>query len=201
MKWIGLTGGIASGKSTVTKFLRTLGFEVLDADQISHELTQIQGPALDEIFRTFGIGVRNLDGSLNRDQLGQLVFGRADQLKKLELILHPLVREKIAAEKARLFKVGKSAVFYDVPLLYEKAIEKDFDAVIVVYCSREQQLTRLMDRNALSAEQAEARLASQLPLEDKKKRAHHVVNNTRDHLFLESEILRVLAELNLKSKT
>ncbi|MBC7372084.1 MAG: dephospho-CoA kinase, partial [Bdellovibrionaceae bacterium] len=106
MKWIGLTGGIASGKSTVTKFLRTLGFEVLDADQISHEQTQVQGPALDEIFRTFGIGVRNLDGSLNRAQLGQLVFGRADQLKKLELILHPLVREKIAAEKARLFKVG-----------------------------------------------------------------------------------------------
>ncbi|RYZ78766.1 MAG: dephospho-CoA kinase, partial [Proteobacteria bacterium] len=132
MKWIGITGGIASGKSTVTKLLRTLGFEVLDADQISHQVTQVHGPALVQIYKTFGEAVRNPDGSLNRQLLGSMVFGRVAELKKLEAILHPLVREKIAAERARLLARGESAVFYDVPLLYEKQMETDFDAVVLV---------------------------------------------------------------------
>lgn len=201
MRWLGLTGGIASGKSTVTNLLKTLGYTVLDADQISHQLTQVQGPALSQIYQTFGERVRNADGTLNRIELGSWVFGRADELRKLEAILHPLVRQIVMAEKMRLLKDGESAVFYDVPLLYEKKMESDFDAVIVVYCDRARQLDRLMRRNNLSLADSEKRLASQLSLEDKKSRAQHVINNIGSLQFLESEVNRVLKELGLKGKT
>jgi dephospho-CoA kinase len=197
MKWIGLTGGIAAGKSTVSKFLPTLGHVVLDADEISHQLTNVQGVALPAIFRTFGEAVKNPDGSLDRKALGALVFGRVQEMKKLEAILHPLVQEKIAAEKSRHQQAGTSAVFYDVPLLYEKNLETEFDQVVLVYCEPAQQLERLMSRNQLSDDEARKRIASQLPLEDKKSRTPYVIHNTRDLVFLESEIRRVLAALKL----
>jgi len=149
--------------------------------------------------RGFGRGSDFLP-SLNRSELGKLVFGRIEEMKKLEAIVHPLVREKISAEKARLLKNGESVVFYDVPLLYEKGMEKDFDEVILVYCEPEQQLHRLMQRNSLSKDDAKKRLASQLPLAAKKSRARHVIMNTGDLEFLESEVLRVLTELQLKGK-
>lgn len=197
MIWIGITGGIAAGKSTATKILRTLGYEVLDADEISHQVTSVQGDALNEIFGTFGESVRNPDGSLNRRALGALVFGRVEEMKKLEAIVHPLVREKIAAEKARFSAAGKNAVFYDVPLLFEKNMEKDFDAVVLVYCEEEQQKKRLMQRNSLTESEAESRIKSQMPLQEKKSRAHHVIHNTKDLQFLESEVKRVLKELKI----
>jgi dephospho-CoA kinase len=197
MKWIGLTGGIASGKSTVTKMLRTLGHEVLDADEVSHQVTTVHGSALPQIFKTFGESVKNADGSLNRTALGALVFGRVEEMKKLEAIIHPLVREKIAAEKARLLGAGSSAVFYDVPLLFEKQTEKEFDAVVLVYCEDEQQLKRLMARNSLSEAEARRRIASQMSLKEKKSRTQHVIYNTQDLRFLESEVKRVLRELKI----
>lgn len=201
MKWIGLTGGIATGKSTVTKRLRTLGYDVLDADQVSRQVTSPApggtGTALSAIFQTFGDAVKNPDGSLNRQALGTLVFGREEERRKLENIIHPLVRAQVAVEKSRLEKSGKVVAFYDVPLLYEKQMENDFDAVILITTTPKLQLERLMHRNALTEPEANARIAAQMPLSVKEAKTRYVIHNTLDEAFLESEIARVLRELGV----
>jgi dephospho-CoA kinase len=197
MKWIGLTGGIASGKSTVTKLLRTLGYQVLDADEVSHQVTAVGGTALPRIFQTFGESVQNTDGSLNRPALAKLVFGRADELRKLEEIIHPLVRDEVLQQRTRLSQSGETVVFYDVPLLYEKQMEKDFDAVILVSTSEDLQKKRLMQRNFLSSEEAEKRIQSQISLREKERKTKFVVHNTGDVIFLENEVKRVLKDLKL----
>lgn len=198
MKWIALTGGIASGKSTVTLRLRTLGFAVLDADAISREVTAPGGPALPQIFTVFE-GVQAPDGSLNRQALGALVFGHEEQRRKLEAIIHPFVRARVAEEKERLRKKGTKVAFYDVPLLYEQGQEDHFDAVILIAAPEESQLKWLMQRNSLDEEQARARLRSQLPLAEKEKRTKYIIRNTRDLEFLEKEVDRVLRELKIRS--
>lgn len=197
MKWIGLTGGIASGKSTVAEMLRTLGHSVLDADLISRQLTGNPGPALDEISRLFGVGVLNPDRSLNRKALGDLVFGRAEEILKLENILHPLIQAKVQEEKLRLAQAGKSVSFYDVPLLYEKKLEKGFDAVVVVAVDEVLQRQRLALRNSLSLSEVEARLKSQMPLSEKVKLTSYVIHNDGDLKQLEAEVQRVLKALGL----
>lgn len=197
MKWIGITGGIATGKSTVTNRLRTLGYEVLDADTISHQVTSPGGVALPQIFKVFGEGVRTSDGGLDRKALAGLVFGREDLRKKLEDIIHPLVRAQVAEEKARLQGEGRKVVFYDVPLLYEKQLQKDFDAVLLVSAPEDLQLQRLMKRNSLTESEARSRLQSQIPIHDKEKKTPYVIHNTRDFHFLEKEVDRVLKELKI----
>ena len=164
MKWIGITGGIATGKSTVTQRLRTLGYDVLDADEVAHRVTDL---VLPQIFQTFGESVKNPDGSLNRKALGALIFGHEEQRKELEAIIHPLVRVQVAAEKSQLEKSGRAVAFYGVPLLYEKQMEKDFDAVILVSSTPDLQLERLQKRNSLGEIEALARVKSQIPLKDK----------------------------------
>ncbi|MBS1970169.1 MAG: dephospho-CoA kinase [Bdellovibrionales bacterium] len=201
MKWIGLTGGIATGKSTVTKRLRTLGYDVLDADEVSHRVTSLGADparsALPQIFQTFGESVKNSDGSLNRKALGALVFGHTEERKKLEAIIHPLVRAQVAAEKSRLEKSGKTVAFYDVPLLYEKQMEKDFDAVVLVSTTEKLQLERLKNRNGFTETEALVRVQSQMPLKEKESKTPYVIHNTKDLAFLDSEIDRVLRALKI----
>lgn len=202
MKWIGITGGIATGKSTVTQKLRALGYDVLDADEISHQVTGPGGAALPGIFTIFGDKVKSIDGGLDRKALADLIFGReeshAEARRKLEAVIHPLVGKLVAAEKARLEKTGKSVAFYDVPLLFEKNLENNFDAVIVVAADEASQLRRLMKRNLLTESEAKVRLQTQMPIQEKAKKTHYVIHNTHDLDFLEKEILRVLRELKLK---
>jgi dephospho-CoA kinase len=201
MKWIGITGGIATGKSTVTRRLRTLGYDVLDADEISHQVTSLGADparnALPQIFKTFGEGVENSDGSLDRKALGDLVFGHAEERKKLEAIIHPLVRAQVAAEKLRLEKAGRAVAFYDVPLLYEKQMENDFDAVVLVSTTEAVQLDRLKKRNGLTDAEAQARMQSQMALAEKERRTPYVIHNTKDLAFLDSEVDRVLSALKI----
>lgn len=197
MKWIGLTGGIATGKSTVSNALRTLGYEVLDADEISRLVTGPGGEALPAIFTAFGEQLKNGDGSLNRKALGDLVFGREEQRRKLEAIIHPLVRSRIYSEKARLEKAGERVAFYDVPLLYENNMAADFDAVVVVAAPEKLQLQRLMRRNSLNESEASQRLKSQIPIGEKQKKTPYVIHNSKDLGFLNQEIQRVLQELKI----
>lgn len=194
MKWIGITGGIATGKSTVTQRLRTLGYDVLDADEGAHRVTDL---VLPQIFQTFGESVKNPDGSLNRKALGALIFGHEEQRKELEAIIHPLVRVQVAAEKSQLEKSGRAVAFYDVPLLYEKQMEKDFDAVILVSSTPDLQLERLQKRNSLGEIEALARVKSQIPLKDKESRTPYVIHNNKDLAFLYSEVDRVLGDLKI----
>jgi dephospho-CoA kinase len=197
MKWIGLTGGIATGKSSVTKVLRTLGYEVIDADEVAHAVTAPGEPVLAEIFAVFGNDVRAPDGSLDRRALGQKVFGHPDQIKKLENIVHPLIIGRVMKERERLEKTGARVAFYDVPLLFEKGMELLFDAVILVFADEQQQLQRLLARKGLTLSEAAARLKSQWPIGVKKNKASHVIDNSFDVSGLQKEVLRVLKELGV----
>lgn len=201
MKWIGITGGIASGKSLVSKVLRTLGYEVLDADEISRRVTtpppQGTGTALPEIYRTFGEDLRHPDGSLDRKALGDLVFSQEELRLKLESIVHPLIRSEVKSCRQALAAQGKNAVFYDVPLLYEKQLENEFDAVVVVTTTPELQLKRLMARNSLSPEEAQLRIRAQIPLSVKEAKSPYVIHNIADEDFLKREVGRVLQALGV----
>lgn len=177
MKIIGVTGSIASGKSTVTRALRALGAAVVDADAIVHELQRPGAPVTLAIGREFGPGVIRPDGSLDRAALGQIVFGDPARRKALEGIVHPAVRERIWQEVERCRAEGRPAVVLDIPLLFESGWDRLVDEVWVVYVDRETQKARLMARDGLSPEEAERRITAQMDLETKRARAHRVIDN------------------------
>ncbi len=193
--WIGLTGGIASGKSSVARELRRQGYPVIDADELARRVVVPGSPALDEIKTAFGPDFLANDQSLDRKRLGDWVFSRAEELRKLENILHPRVRDLMLAERARLESSGHRIAFYDVPLLFEKNLENDFDAVVAVVCSQAEQLKRLMARDSLTSEQAQARIQSQLPLAEKARRAQFVIDNSQPPSALMSSVALFLQKL------
>jgi dephospho-CoA kinase len=176
---IGLTGGIACGKSTVSRLLASRGAIVIDADILAREVVEPGAPALAEVVRVFGPDMLNEDGTLNRKQLGKVVFDNEAKRKRLEELLHPaiiqLMQERMAeAERLQPDKL----VVADVPLLYEAQMEDMFQEVLVVAASREVQLERLMQRDGLSGEEAELRIDAQMPLEWKKEWADVVIDNS-----------------------
>jgi dephospho-CoA kinase len=175
---IGLTGGIACGKSTVAAMLAARGAILVDADAIAREVVEPGSPALDEIAARFGQDVINEDGSLYRKRLGEIVFADREAKRDLEQILHPRIRQIMMGrmrENESLYP--DKLVVVDVPLLYESKLESWFSEVMVVYVPRETQLTRLIQRDGLTTEQAESRLSAQLPIDEKKARADYVIDN------------------------
>jgi len=177
MRIIGLTGSIASGKSAVSAILREIGAPVIDADAIVHELQRPGTEVTAAIAREFGPGVLRPDGSLDRAALGRIVFADADRRRTLELIVHPAVRAEIGRRIADLRREGRPAVVLDIPLLYESGWERLVDEVWVVYVDRATQKARLMARNGLTPDEAEARIAAQADLEEKARRADRVIDN------------------------
>lgn len=176
---IGLTGGIACGKSTVSRLLASRGAIVIDADILAREVVEPGAPALAEVVRVFGPDMLNGDGTLNRKQLGKVVFENDAKRKQLEELLHPaiiqLLQERMAeAERLQPDKL----VVADVPLLYEAQMEDLFQEVLVVAVDREIQLERLMQRDGLNREEAEQRIDAQMPLEWKKEWADVVIDNS-----------------------
>lgn len=180
MRIFGLTGGIASGKSTVSTMLRELGAHVLDADVIAREVVAPGTPGLAAIVEHFG-DVLAPDGSLDRKALGERIFGSQAERAALEAITHPRIRQAFLEQTWALADRGVTELFYDAALLIENRLHEGMDAVIVVWVPREVQLTRLMSRDALSPAQAEARLAAQLPLDEKRKLATEVIDNSGSH--------------------
>ncbi len=172
---IGITGGIASGKTVVADRLRALGYAVLDADQYAREAIEPHTPGWEQVRRAFP-QVVGASGRVDRAQLAALVFADAEQRKKLERIIHPFVITKLKQEGERLKQPGEP-VFAEIPLLYEAGLESLMSEVWVVYADRPTQLGRLMRRAKISLELAEAMLASQMPLAEKKKRATRVIDN------------------------
>lgn len=177
MKWIGLTGGIGSGKSTVAEILRDNGFDVVDADAVAREVTEKSGPGFDLVVRSFGKEVVNSQGQLDRRKLGEIVFADKKKLEKLEHLLHPLVKERVGKVRGELEKRGKKAAVYDVPLLFEKNMQDQFDKIIVVNCSVETQVKRTLKRGSLDEKEIRSRIAAQIPLSEKVKDADHVILN------------------------
>ena len=194
---IGITGGIATGKSTVTGMIRRRGFTVIDADVIARQVVEPGERAWRKIIETFGEEILFNDGSINRKKLGQIVFHDGKWRKKLNEIVHPEVRSRMAEETEAAFRKGERTVFLDIPLLFESGMERLVDKVLVVYADEGTQLLRLMERDGLREEEALARIRSQLPIEEKKKKADAVIDNRFSPDETERQLEKILHEWNI----
>jgi dephospho-CoA kinase len=169
MQRLGLTGGIASGKSTVAGMLRELGFNVLDADGLGHALMEPGTPAHGEIVREFGAGVTGADGRIDRKKLGVIVFTDRDKLERLNAIVHPRVEDEIVRQFREWEVSGvRDAVFVEAALLVEAGYQNNLDGLVVAWCRPEQQVERLLARG-LSEVEARRRIGAQMPAEQKLK--------------------------------
>ena len=177
MKVIGLTGGVGSGKSTVAEMLRELGATVIDADQAAHEVYAPGTPGFEAVVAEFGPDFVR-DGAIDRQKLGALVFDDEAARRRLNAIVHPLVREWMAARTAEAVERGDEIVIQDVPLLFENGLEDLFSSVLLVYTPEDIQLERLVEGRGVPRERARAIIAAQMPIEEKRRRAHHVVDNS-----------------------
>lgn len=195
MKWTGLTGGIATGKSTAKKLIEGLGFPVIDADEISHRLTESGQPGYVGVVSHFGNQVLQKDQTLDRKKLGQIVFSDSEQKLALENILHPLIRSEVVRQREHHEKSGTTVCFYDVPLLFEKQLWNDFDATVLIWCDPRIQLERLMKRNQLSESDAQLRIANQIDLIEKVRMATYCVDNSGDVEDLKKQLSRLLQRL------
>lgn len=178
MKIIGLTGGIASGKSTVSRALRELGAIVIDADEVAHTIMEPGKPAWEDIIEHFGSGVLNADQTIDREKLGAIVFNNPERLQVLNQITHPRVGEQFKQIITTLRAEKSDAVlFMEVPLLYETHMERICDEVWVVWVDEETQIQRLMKRDGLLREDALKRIDAQMSLDEKARRADFVIDN------------------------
>jgi len=193
---IAITGGIASGKTTVLNHLKALGAACIDADAISRTLTAPGGAALPAIRQAFGQGVFQQDGALNRRALGALVFGDGEARGRLNAIVHPLVRAEMERQLRRLRLQGERVAVLDVPLLYESGMETLADEVWLVAVPAEVQLQRLMARDGYTREEALARIHSQMPLEQKRARADLVIDTDLPLQALYERLTALWEEVN-----
>ncbi|MNO38783.1 Dephospho-CoA kinase [compost metagenome] len=178
---MGLTGGIASGKSTVSAMFVDKGARLVDADVIAREVMLPGSPVLAAAVQQFGEDILLPDGTLNRVRLGEIVFNAPEARQKLNDLTHPAIRREI---KNRMYALEQEdprrLILVDIPLLYESELDNLFQEITVVYVPRELQLVRLMERNRLTPEQAEGRLQAQMDIELKRSRANYVIDNSRD---------------------
>lgn len=189
---IGLTGGVATGKSTVAKMFERCGAIIIDADKLAREVVQPGKPAWREIVRRFGTSILNEDKTINRQTLGQIVFQNRTKRRQLERIIHP----RVAREQARLTKQAarkdpNAVVIYDVPLLFEAGIDKRVDKTVVVTADRETQIARLKKRNGLMRAEALRRIRGQMPLSLKRHRADYVLDGTKQPRRLASDVTQL----------
>ncbi|MFP7734442.1 dephospho-CoA kinase [Priestia aryabhattai] len=190
---IGLTGGIASGKSTVTGMLRDINIPVIDADHIAKEVVELGKEAYKQIVETFGCAILHENGEINRAALGEIVFYQEEERKKLNAIVHPAVRKEMLSQKEKYIEEGYEAVVLDIPLLFESDLTHLVDKVVVVYVDERVQLERLKSRNNLSTEDAYARIHAQLPLIRKVALADAVINNNGPIEETKQQLLSILA--------
>ncbi|QGQ97577.1 dephospho-CoA kinase [Paenibacillus psychroresistens] len=186
---IGLTGGIACGKSTVASMLVHLGAKLIDADQLAREVVMPGRPALQQIADRFGPEVIFPDGTLHRKALGAIIFNEPTARKDLDDITHPVIRQAMWDQMHKAEEADPDRlVVVDVPLLFESMLQSYFQKVMVVYVSEKLQLQRLMERDKLTLEEAKLRLKAQMPIEEKKQLADIVIDNSGDLAETEKQI-------------
>jgi len=173
---VGLTGGIASGKSTVARTFDALGATVIDADEIAHRLIDRGAAAYDRVVEAFGRDVQRDDGSIDRGRLGRIVFGDNEQRRKLEAILHPLIRAEAEARIQSQTRLGSRIAISNAALLVETGIYRDYDRLVVTHCDEAMQIERLMSRDKMSEEEARRRVSAQTPTAEKMKVAHYTID-------------------------
>ncbi|KAM6114692.1 dephospho-CoA kinase domain-containing protein isoform 2-T3 [Phoenicopterus ruber ruber] len=193
---VGLSGGIASGKSTVVALLQELGCAVIDADVIAREVVQPHFKAYQQIVHYFGTEILLENGEINREALGNIIFFHPEKRQLLNSITHPEIQKEMLKQILKYFVLGYRYVILDIPLLFEtKRLTKFMKYTVVVYCDPSTQCSRLMKRNGLSQVEARARIASQLPLDEKRKLASHVIDNSGEWESTRRQVLRLHAHL------
>jgi len=189
-KVIGLTGGIATGKSTVSKMLKERGFYIVDADVASRKAVETGSKGLRQVEEVFGKKAI-LNGEMNRQYVGSIVFKDEDMRKKLNNIVHPIVREIMEEEKQLGLKKDKNVIM-DIPLLFENNLQDTVDETWLVYTTKETQIVRLKQRNQLTDEEALSRIKSQMPIEEKKEMADVIIDNNGSLVDLTQNIETLL---------
>jgi len=192
---IGLTGGIAAGKSTVARILASLGAYIINADKIGHNILEKNKNAYNDVIDEFGEIIVKNNGKIDRKKLGEIVFSDKDKLKKLENITHPYIIEEIKYETKEKIKDYHHLVL-DVPLLFETGLENIVDITWVVVCSYEKQIERIAKRDGLSREEAKKRIASQMETSQKVKLADFVIYNNGNKKELNNKVLRKWRKIN-----
>ncbi|MFP9085103.1 dephospho-CoA kinase [Streptococcus equi] len=195
-KIIGITGGIASGKSTAVALIRQAGYQVIDADQVVHELQAKGGRLYQVLLKTFGQDILLPSGELDRPKLAELLFAHSENMVKSSQQQNAIIREALATKKEQLAQT-EDIFFMDLPLLVELGYQDWFDAIWLLYVDDNTQLKRLMERNQLTELAAKQRIASQLPMSQKKAYADLVIDNNGDLQALETQVSKALQDLEV----
>lgn len=199
LKVIGLTGGIATGKSTVSELLTAFGFKVVDADIAARKAVAKGTKGLEQVRAAFGDSAITEEGEMDRKYVGEIVFNHPEKRLELNDIVHPIVREIMEEEKQSYLNQGYDVIM-DIPLLFENELQNTVDEVWLVYTSESIQIERLMERNQLSLEDAKARVYSQISIDKKSRMADHVIDNLGDKLELKQNLEQLLTDKGFINK-
>lgn len=194
---LGVTGGIATGKSSVTELFRALGLPVVSADELARDAVRVGTEALRQIAERFGAKVLCDDGTLDRESLAQIIFADATARRELNRITHPVIARLAESTLAGLVEAGATHIIYEAPLLYEAGAESRVDKVLVVTAQPEVQKKRLMARDGIDAAAAEARIAAQMSLDEKTKRADYVIDNSGAPAETARQVANLCQELTI----
>ncbi|MGV3128612.1 dephospho-CoA kinase [Staphylococcus sp. IVB6181] len=192
-KVIGLTGGIGTGKSTVSELLAVHGFKIVDADIAAREAVEKGSEGLEQVRRTFGDEAIDENGEMNRKYVGEIVFNDDKKREELNHIIHPIVRELMEKQKEAYLEQGYNVIM-DIPLLFENNLQDTVDETWLVYASESIQVERLMERNDLTQEEAKARVYSQISIDKKRRMADHVIDNRGTLLELKQNLEALLVQ-------
>ncbi|MHC1720749.1 MAG: dephospho-CoA kinase [Clostridiaceae bacterium] len=194
---IGLTGGIGSGKSTVSGYLKELGFKVIDADVVAREVMAIYPKIHEYINREFGKSFFDGEGRLDRKKLGSFLFANKEKLAGYEAVILPLIKKEIFIRMDELEKNGVSVCFLDAPTLIEQGMHKQMDKNILIWVDRETQIRRISKRDSMEHKQIMERISSQLDLDEKRKYADFIVDNTSGFEETKKQVHSILSELKI----
>ncbi len=194
---IGLTGSIASGKSTVSRMLKELGYPIVDADLVARQVVEPGSETLQKINEAFDASVILPDGTLDRKKVGDLIFNDPESRKRLNDIIHPAIRKEMLRQRAAYVAEGHQVVIMDIPLLFESQLQHLADKILVVSVTEENQLKRLIKRNGLSENEAAARISSQLPMTVKEAGADAIIYNNGSIEETKWQLNRILEEWNV----
>ncbi len=194
---IGLTGSIASGKSTVSRMLKELGYPIVDADLVARQVVEPGSETLQKINEAFDASVILPDGTLDRKKVGDLIFNDPESRKRLNDIIHPAIRKEMLRQRAAYVAEGHQVVIMDIPLLFESQLQHLADKILVVSVTEENQLKRLIKRNGLSENEAAARISSQLPMTIKEAGADAIIYNNGTIEETKWQLNRILEEWNV----
>ncbi|CAG8441810.1 9442_t:CDS:2 [Acaulospora morrowiae] len=196
MKIIGLTGGISSGKSTVSRMFIRRKIPVIDGDLLARQVVEPGRPAFKLIVKHFTPEILQEDGTLNREKLGNIIFSDEKQRKILNKCTHPFIRTEILKLLIWYWIKGERIIVLDAPLLIESGLNRYIRTVLVVYCPERLQLTRLVERDKISESAARQRISSQMPLKEKVKHANYVIDNSADIKTTEEQVDKIVAKIN-----